>query len=137
MIFNDLFLHLYKMAASTVINSMYCSSIIIKSFLYSTHHNVHNLNNIMYGVWCMPGLFLKSLLRAMSNDLMLLANPVICSCFTVSNIYYTVQVRGVLGNKCAGQHNLKTVEIREIMWKYAFLHIKAYERDQLNELFRQ
>jgi hypothetical protein len=26
-------------------------------------------------------------------------------------------VRGVLGNKCAGQHNLKTVQIREIMWK--------------------
>jgi hypothetical protein len=26
-----------------------------------------------------------------------------------------VQVRGVLGNKCAGHHNLKTVKIREIM----------------------
>jgi hypothetical protein len=26
-------------------------------------------------------------------------------------------VRGVLGNKCAGQHNLKTVQIREIMLK--------------------
>ncbi len=26
-------------------------------------------------------------------------------------------LRGVLGNKCAGQHNLKTVEIREMMWK--------------------
>jgi hypothetical protein len=26
-------------------------------------------------------------------------------------------VRGVLGNKCAGQHNLKAVQIREIMWK--------------------
>jgi hypothetical protein len=25
-------------------------------------------------------------------------------------------VRGVLGNKCAGPHNLKTVQIREIMW---------------------
>ncbi len=24
-------------------------------------------------------------------------------------------IRGVLGNKCAGQHNLKTVQIREIM----------------------
>jgi hypothetical protein len=24
-------------------------------------------------------------------------------------------VRGVLGNKCAGQHNLKTVQIREIV----------------------
>jgi hypothetical protein len=23
-------------------------------------------------------------------------------------------VRGVLGNKCAGQHNLKTVQVREI-----------------------
>jgi hypothetical protein len=28
-----------------------------------------------------------------------------------------VHVRGVLGNKCAGQQNLKTVQIREIMWK--------------------
>jgi hypothetical protein len=27
------------------------------------------------------------------------------------------KVRGVLGNKCAGQHNLKTVQIREVMWK--------------------
>ena len=26
-------------------------------------------------------------------------------------------IRGVLGNKCAGQHNLKTVGIREMMWK--------------------
>jgi hypothetical protein len=26
-------------------------------------------------------------------------------------------LRGVLGNKCAGHHNLKTVEIREIMFK--------------------
>jgi hypothetical protein len=26
-------------------------------------------------------------------------------------------VQGVLGNKCAGQHNLKTVGIREMMWK--------------------
>ncbi len=26
-------------------------------------------------------------------------------------------ILGVLGNKCAGQHNLKTVQIREIMWK--------------------
>ncbi len=26
-------------------------------------------------------------------------------------------IRGVLGNKCAGQQNLKTVQIREIMWK--------------------
>ncbi len=26
-------------------------------------------------------------------------------------------VRGVLGNKCAGQQNLKRVKIREIMWK--------------------
>ncbi len=26
-------------------------------------------------------------------------------------------VRGVLGNKCARQHNFKTVQIREIMWK--------------------
>jgi hypothetical protein len=26
-------------------------------------------------------------------------------------------VQGVLGNKNAGQHNLKTVQIREIMWK--------------------
>ncbi len=30
---------------------------------------------------------------------------------------YTQNVRGVLGNKCAGPHNLKTVQIREIMWK--------------------
>jgi hypothetical protein len=29
----------------------------------------------------------------------------------------SVNVRGVLVNKCAGQHNLKTVLIREIMWK--------------------
>ncbi len=29
----------------------------------------------------------------------------------------TLHIRGVLGNKCAGQHNLKTVDIREIMWK--------------------
>ncbi len=28
-----------------------------------------------------------------------------------------LNVLGVLGNKCAGQHNLKTVQIREIMWK--------------------
>ena len=27
----------------------------------------------------------------------------------------TLNVRGVLGNKCAGHHNLKTVKIREIM----------------------
>jgi hypothetical protein len=26
-------------------------------------------------------------------------------------------IRGVLGNKCAGQHNLKTVQITEIIWK--------------------
>jgi hypothetical protein len=26
-------------------------------------------------------------------------------------------VRGVLGNKCAGHHNLKTVQMREIMFK--------------------
>ncbi len=26
-------------------------------------------------------------------------------------------VRGVLGNKCAGQYNLKTLQIRKIMWK--------------------
>ncbi len=26
-------------------------------------------------------------------------------------------VRGVLGNKCAGHHNLKTVKIRELMCK--------------------
>jgi hypothetical protein len=26
-------------------------------------------------------------------------------------------IRGVLGNKCAGHHNLKTVKIREIMLK--------------------
>ncbi len=26
-------------------------------------------------------------------------------------------VRGVLGNKCAGHHNLKTVKIRETRWK--------------------
>ncbi len=26
-------------------------------------------------------------------------------------------IGGVLGNKCAGQHNLKTVQIREIKWK--------------------
>ncbi len=30
---------------------------------------------------------------------------------------WTGCIRGVLGNKCAGQHNLKTVQIREIMWK--------------------
>ena len=28
---------------------------------------------------------------------------------------YAMHVRGVLGNKCAGQHNLKTVQIREIV----------------------
>jgi hypothetical protein len=33
-------------------------------------------------------------------------------------IYAFFTVRGVLGNKCAGHHNLKTVKIREIMWKY-------------------
>jgi hypothetical protein len=27
----------------------------------------------------------------------------------------TAHVRGVLGNKCAGHHNLKTVKIREMM----------------------
>jgi hypothetical protein len=26
-------------------------------------------------------------------------------------------VQGVLGNKLAGQYNLKTVQIREMMWK--------------------
>ncbi len=26
-------------------------------------------------------------------------------------------IRGVLGNKCAGHHNLKTVQIRDIVWK--------------------
>jgi hypothetical protein len=38
--------------------------------------------------------------------------------------------RGVLGNKCAGHHNLKTVQIREVEIKYMenpFLHIKASE----------
>jgi hypothetical protein len=30
---------------------------------------------------------------------------------------YWEEVRGVLGNKCAGHHNLKTVKIREIMLK--------------------
>jgi hypothetical protein len=39
-------------------------------------------------------------------------------------------IRGVLGNKSAGQHKFKTVQIREIVFKikYAentFLHIKA------------
>jgi hypothetical protein len=33
----------------------------------------------------------------------------------IPNFY--IHVRGVLGNKCAGQHNLKTVQIRGIMWK--------------------
>jgi hypothetical protein len=28
--------------------------------------------------------------------------------------YGTVYIRGVLGSKCAGQHNLKTVDIKEI-----------------------
>jgi hypothetical protein len=28
-----------------------------------------------------------------------------------------IRVRGVLGNKCAGHHNLKTVEITDIMRK--------------------
>ncbi len=41
-------------------------------------------------------------------------------------------IRGVLGNKCAGQHNLKTVQIKKnyVEIKYteiAFLHIKASE----------
>jgi hypothetical protein len=35
----------------------------------------------------------------------------------MSALVYNVHVRGVLGNKCAGQHNLKTVQIREIVWK--------------------
>ncbi len=34
------------------------------------------------------------------------------------NIYFpSSPVRGVLGNKRAGHHNLKTVKIREIVWK--------------------
>ncbi len=46
--------------------------------------------------------------------------------YTVIELY----IRGVLGNKCAGHHNLKTVKIREIMCKIkytenSFLHIKA------------
>jgi hypothetical protein len=32
-----------------------------------------------------------------------------------SFLSYPSHLRGVLGNKCAGQHNLKTVQIREIM----------------------
>jgi hypothetical protein len=30
---------------------------------------------------------------------------------------YVKSIRGVLGNKCAGQHDLKTVEIKEMVWK--------------------
>ncbi len=39
-------------------------------------------------------------------------------CFSLSFYAYSflkVHLRGVLGNKCAGQHNLKTEEIRKIM----------------------
>ncbi len=49
-----------------------------------------------------------------------------------NGIYIGMQYKlyEVLGNKCAGHHNLKTVKIREIMLKYtenSFLHIKATE----------
>ncbi len=36
---------------------------------------------------------------------------------TVALLIFSPVVRGVLGNKCAGHHNLKTVKIREIMCK--------------------
>ncbi len=41
-------------------------------------------------------------------------------------------VRGVLGNKCAGHHNLKTVKIREILFKWnirriLFVHKSFWE----------
>jgi len=47
-------------------------------------------------------------------------------------LYLILYSEGVLGNKCAGQHNLKSVQIREIVReiKYtenAVLHIKAFE----------
>jgi hypothetical protein len=35
----------------------------------------------------------------------------------ILKLMYTSKLRGVLGNKCAGHHNLKTVNIREIMFK--------------------
>ncbi len=37
--------------------------------------------------------------------------------FSISHIKLAIYVRGVLGNKCAGHHNLKTVKSREIMFK--------------------
>ncbi len=37
--------------------------------------------------------------------------------FAQQGIVYRTDVRGVLGNKCAGHHDLKTVQIREIMCK--------------------
>jgi hypothetical protein len=35
----------------------------------------------------------------------------------LGRFYSRFYVRGVLGNKCAGHHNLKTVKMREIMFK--------------------
>ncbi len=36
---------------------------------------------------------------------------------SVVSLVLVLHVRGVLGNKCAGHHNLKTVQMREIMFK--------------------
>jgi hypothetical protein len=48
----------------------------------------------------------------------------------------------VLGNKCAGHHNLKTVKIREIVWKKNIQQIlfcieKLLRGYPLDELLRQ
>ncbi len=53
-----------------------------------------------------------------------------------------VNLRGVLGNKCAGHHNLKTVKIREIVWKKNIQQIlfcieKLLRGYPLDELLRQ
>ncbi len=55
------------------------------------------------------------LLHTLSSQCHWVLSPIFSSCDkqTVPHL----QVRGVLGNKCAGPHNLKTVQIREIMWK--------------------
>jgi hypothetical protein len=61
--------------------------------------------------------------------------------FTLQGIILKKCVRGVLGNKCAGYHNLKTGKIREIVWKQIKYTenctLKLLRVDQLNELLRQ
>jgi hypothetical protein len=41
--------------------------------------------------------------------------------FSLVSVFPLTNIRGVLGNKCAGQHNLKTVHFREIFASGNFL----------------